>query len=254
MRNYKKTIGAIAAITALSAGVASAEVEGEVIAGYASSYNFRGVELGENLAEAGVNLSMACPVTQGEFSVGVWYGSTNDDQSLVTDQLQTSIGWSRDLGFAELGVGFINYDFKGDPVQGVSNFDTSEFCLSLSKELYEGIRGSVAAFYDIDLADGWYFEGALSKSFDITACAKLDLSAGLSVYQSYSSPALASLATDGVNHWFVSAALPIQVRDNLVITPNIRYVDVTSDNLSGGPTLATGDDEFIGGIRASVSF
>ncbi len=252
MRNYNKTIGAIAAITALSAGVASAEIEGEVIAGYASSYNFRGVELGDNLAEAGVNLSMACPLTQGEFSVGVWYGSTNDNQSLIDDQLQTTIGWSKDLGFADLGVGFIHYDFKANPA-ATANFNTSEFYLSLSKEVYQGIRASVTAFYDIDLVDGWYFESALSKSFEITSCAKLDLSAGASMYQSYNSP-LPGFASDGFNHWFLSAAVPIQARENLVITPYVRYVDVKSDQFSGGVPLSGGDNEFIGGLRASVSF
>ena len=254
MRNYNKTIGALAAITALSAGVASAEIEGEVYAGYASSYNFRGIELGDNLAESGLNLSYDCQLTQGEFNVGVWYGSTNDSKnSIIDDQLQTSVSWSKELGFLDLSVGFINYDFKGS--SGVGDFTTSEVFLTLSKELYEGIRASVSTFYDVDLVNGWYFEGALSKSFALTECINLDLAAGASFYQSYETP-LAGFASDGFNHWFASVALPVQARENLLITPYVRYVDVRGSQFSGGQlsNLGGGDDEIIGGIRANVSF
>ena len=73
MQNYCKTIGALAAASALVAGNAQAEVEYELHAGYSSEYLFRGLDLGDDLVEAGVN---AATEWQGfGFSAGAWYGS-----------------------------------------------------------------------------------------------------------------------------------------------------------------------------------
>ena len=49
MQNYCKTIGALAAASALVAGNAQAEVEYEIHTGYSSMYLFRGLDLGEIL-------------------------------------------------------------------------------------------------------------------------------------------------------------------------------------------------------------
>jgi hypothetical protein len=53
MQNYCKTIGALAAASALVAGTASAEVEYEIHTGYTSEYLFRGLNLGQDLVEVG---------------------------------------------------------------------------------------------------------------------------------------------------------------------------------------------------------
>ena len=51
MQNYCKTIGALAAASALVAGNASAEVEYTLGTGYTSEYLWRGANLGEDLVE-----------------------------------------------------------------------------------------------------------------------------------------------------------------------------------------------------------
>lgn len=250
MRKTNKTIGALAAITALTAGVAMAglqDIKGDLYAGYATQYNFRGVNLGDDLAEAGFNLSTECPLTQGTISLGVWYGSLNDSPSLANNQLNTSLGWNKDLGAFDLGLGFINYDHNGS-IFG----DTNEVYLTLGADLFAGIRGAVAVYYDLDDADGWYIEPTLSKSIKLNECVSLDLSAGAGFYQSYAG------ALEGTNHWFIGAALPWQARQNLTITPYVKYVDVSSGHLSGydftAGSATAGEDEVIGGVRASVSF
>mgnify|MGYP007038417247 CR=1 FL=1 len=55
MQNYCKTIGALAAASALVAGNASAEVEYTLGTGYTSEYIFRGENLGEDLVEASLS-------------------------------------------------------------------------------------------------------------------------------------------------------------------------------------------------------
>ena len=73
MQNYCKTIGALAAASALVAGNASAEVEYELHAGYTSEYLFRGLDLGHDLVEAGVDV--ATEWNGLGLSAGAWYGS-----------------------------------------------------------------------------------------------------------------------------------------------------------------------------------
>ncbi len=65
MQNYCKLIGALAAASALAAGTASAEVEYEIHGGYSSMYLFRGLNLGDDLVEAGVDVA-------GEWNGLVW--------------------------------------------------------------------------------------------------------------------------------------------------------------------------------------
>ncbi|MGA0845883.1 MAG: hypothetical protein ACO3RV_05020, partial [Luteolibacter sp.] len=72
MQNYCKTIGALAAASALVAGNASAELEYELHTGYTSEYLFRGIDLGQDLVEAGFHAS---PELSGlNVSAGAWYG------------------------------------------------------------------------------------------------------------------------------------------------------------------------------------
>ncbi len=246
--NTTKTIGAFLAVAALSSGAAMAEIEGDIYAGYATQYNFRGVNNGDDLGEAGVNLSTKCPLTGGTITAGVWYGSVNADDRLLDNQMISTLGISKQFDAVDVGFGFIRYDFDNS---GRSFFsDTSEIYLSAATDLYAGVRGKVAAYYDVEINDGWYLEGTLSKSFEINETVDLTVTGGLSVYQSHASN------TDGLNQLFVTVAMPWAVKDNVTLTPYVKYSDVDSDQFSGinGGDLDSGDNEFFGGIRLSVSF
>ena len=240
MRNYNKTIGALAAVTALTAGVAQAEIEGDVYAGYSTDYIFRGVSLAEDLAEAGVNLSTTCPLTQGKISVGVWYGSGNDQNGDFDNQMNTSIGLTKEVGNFDLSVGYINYDHNG----GVQ-IDTQEIYVGASTEVFAGINLGVTAFFDVDANDSLYVEAAASKSFEINSTVNLNLSAGVGMYDGDDN------IDDGFNHWFLGASLPWAARENLTVTPFVKYVQTDSDYNAG---ISTDGDEVIGGVRLSVGF
>ena len=116
MHNYCKTIGALAAASALVAGNAQAEVEYELHAGYSSEYLFRGLDLGQNLTEVGVDA--AYDWNGLSISGGVWAATFNDAQQRYTggptgNQMDNEIDWyaqvSKDFGFANLSVGYIYY-------------------------------------------------------------------------------------------------------------------------------------------------
>ncbi|MFN4942377.1 MAG: hypothetical protein ACK5G9_01135, partial [Akkermansiaceae bacterium] len=73
MQNYYKTIGALVVASAFAAGNASAEIESEIHAGYTNEYLFRGLDLGSNLVEAGLDVSTE--YNGLGLSAGAWYGS-----------------------------------------------------------------------------------------------------------------------------------------------------------------------------------
>jgi hypothetical protein len=239
MRNYNKTIGILAAATALTAGVAQAEIEGDVYAGYSTDYIFRGVSLAEDIAEAGVNLSTTCPLTQGTLSAGVWYGSGNGQNDLFDNHMISSIGLTKEVANYDLSVGFINYDYNG----GTEN-DTQEIYVGASTEVIDGINFGVTAFFDVDATESLYFEAAASKSFEVNSSVNLNLSAGVGFNDGDDNN------DDGFNHWFLGASLPWAARENLTVTPFVKYVQTDSEYESG---ISDGD-EVIGGVRLSVGF
>ena len=57
MTKYTKTIGALAATTMLMGGYAAAELEGEINVGYTNMYEFRFVDLGQDLVSAGADVA-----------------------------------------------------------------------------------------------------------------------------------------------------------------------------------------------------
>ena len=238
MRNYNKTIGILAAARALTAGVAQAEIEGDVYAGYSTDYIFRGVSLAEDLAEAGVNLSTTTPL--GTLSASVWYGSGNDQNGDFDNQTISSIGLTKEVANYDLSVGFINYDNNGGTQIG-----TEEIYVGASTELSDGINFGVTAFWDVDAHESLYVEAAASKSFEVNSSVNLNLSAGVGFYDGDDN------IDEGFNHWFLGASLPWAARENLTVTPFVKYVR-TERNYSSG--LSNDGNEVIGGVRLSVGF
>src|SRR6478752_5526333 len=110
MQNYCKTIGALAAASALVAGTAQAEVEYELHTGYSSEYLFRGVDLGDDLVEVGVDA--AYEVNGFTFSGGVW-ATAFDASAPTTNQIDSETDFytetSYDFGFLTASVGYIYY-------------------------------------------------------------------------------------------------------------------------------------------------
>jgi hypothetical protein len=109
MQNYCKTIGALAAASALVAGTASAEVEYEIHTGYTSEYLFRGIDLGDNLAEVGIDA--ATEYNGVGLSAGIWAAAfqASGTGNQVDNEVDMYAEASYDFGFLTGAIGYIYY-------------------------------------------------------------------------------------------------------------------------------------------------
>jgi hypothetical protein len=277
MRKHTKYVGALAAASALVAGYASAgstapiqsapatvtsgsDLTGEVHVGYSSLYEFRFVDLGSDLIEAGIDLSYDLNENFG-LSAGAWYGSVNDSQTFGNsfNELDLYAAASTNLGPVSLELGYIYYFFSDTP----GTLDTQEVYLSAGMDLFWGVNASATVYYDFDSNNGWYLQPELSKSFEFTDCIGLNLSAGLGIADGHGlqiSDTLGSVGTaDGFQGWFVKAELPWQFRENMTLAPYVKYVDADSDLVSdtplvGGTGTLGGREHLIGGVKLTVGF
>lgn len=257
MRKHTKIVGALAAASALVAGYASAEIEGEVHVGYASEYEFRFVDLGSDLVEAGADISYDWSDIGLNVSAGAWYGSVNDQQTIAGDfnELDLYTAVSKEFGPVTLELGYIYYYYPDTP--GTS--DTQEVYLSASYTLPWELELSATYYYDFDSNNGWYFQPELAKTFKFNDCLGLKLSTGLGVADGMQSQARSGRinpgsSADGFQGWFVKAELPWEFRDNVTIAPYLKYADADS-NLAGDiNSLEGGQEHFIGGVKLTVGF
>ena len=279
MRKHTKYVGALAAASALVAGYASAGttapmapattsapvesgLTGEVHVGYSTQYEFRFVDLGSDLLEAGIDLSYN--LTEDlTISGGAWYGSVNDSQTFGNsfNELDLYAAVATNLGPVSLELGYIYYFFSDTP----GTLDTQEVYLSAGLEdIFWGIGASATFYYDFDSQNGWYLQPEITKSFSLMeGCLSLDLSAGVGVADGHGlqlSDSFGSVGTaDGFQGWFVKAELPWQFRENMAIAPYVKYVDadnglVSDTPLVGGTGTLGGREHLVAGVKLSVSF
>jgi hypothetical protein len=286
MRNYSKLLGTLAATTALAAGSAFAGTtapvttapapascdvafKGDIHIGYNSDYIFRGTDLGDDMTEAGIDLSYEAFGLN--FSGGLWYASIEDSAlgNLVPfasipdhySELDTYVEVSKDFGFATAYVGYIWYhyqdtEFQVGPFAGKLIDDAQEVYFGLSRELFWGVKGSLTYYWDIETDNQGYSEAGLEKNIEFTPCISLDLGSKLGY-----------LAEEGeLSHWTTSATLNFKVKDTFTISPYIAYSveldgleDYGSFNHSAinkfvGTPVSGEDNYLFGGVKASVSF
>jgi hypothetical protein len=243
----KKMMGLLAVAAPLVATQAVAEIEGSLTAGYSTDYEFRGTTLGEDLAEASVALSTE--VNGFTIAGNIWYASTNDNNAFVDNEADYTLSVSKAFGAVNASLGYIYYSY---PEFAESN--TQEIFLTLSTEIYAGITGTVTGYYDFDLFGSWYMNADLGKSFTINDQLALNLNAGIGAYES--DPGFA----DGMNHYYVKAGLAWAPKENLTVTPYVKYTAADSDfpseftALSGSDGTGDGGENVVGGVTISVAF
>ena len=255
MRKHTKIVGAMAAASALVAGYASAEIEGEVHVGYSNMYEFRFVDLGSDLIEAGADVSYDAGFVG--LSAGAWYGSVNDSQTVGNsfNELDLYAAVSKELGPVSLELGYIYYYFTDTP----GTLDTQEVYLSASYEIAWGIAASATYYYDFDSNNGWYLQPELSKTFEFNDCLDLIVSAGVGVsdghgWQARSARLNPGSTADGFQGWFVKAELPWEFREGVTLAPYLKYTDADSKLAADINNLQGGQEHLIGGVKLSVGF
>lgn len=218
---------------------ASSGFESDVTVGYDSQYMFRGVNSGNDLVTAAVNTAWTCDKTGLDMNAGAWYGTTGDLDGNV-EELDLTLGASKDLGFADLNVGYIFYHYLSP------GEDAQEVYFGLSKELACGTTASLTYFWDIEQDNDGYSEFALSKSVDV-ASKQLDLgvSTGYLVEQGQLSHVTATVSHD------------VKLTETATLTPYIAHSWELSDDWDhNGATSARSarQNEFFAGASLNVSF
>jgi hypothetical protein len=250
MQNYCKTIGALAAASALVAGNASAEVEYTLGTGYTSEYIFRGQNLGQDLVEASASASTEWNGIG--LSAGAWYGSYDTgadlDGDLVrdadVDELDLFAEASKDLGFVNAAVGYIYYmneDIAGrNGIDAIAD-DVQEAYVKLSRDL--GFANAYAAYYwDLEGDNDGYSELGLSRGFELNQCLTLNLGTNIGYMWE----------DDQDTSWTTKASLDWGFAESAKLSPFVALaVQLTDDN--DNYTAGFGN-ELIGGCMLSTSF
>ena len=242
MQNYCKTIGALAAASALVAGNANAEVEYEIHTGYSSEYLFRGLDLGDDLIEVGADV--ATEWNGLGLSAGAWYGSF-DESTFATDsdELDLYAEVSKDLGFLKASVGFIAYIYnQGALNKSLVNLkETQEVYFSVARDLGFA-EASLTYFWGVQGANDGYSELALSRSFELSPCLALNLGTNVGY-----------LVEQGqATAWTTKVALDWGFAEHAKLSPFVAVSVALSDDTD--TSYAGSDNEFVAGSMLSVSF
>lgn len=262
MRNYSKTVGALAAASALVAGNAMAEIEGEVAVGYHNMYEFRFVDLGSDLVTAQVDL--ATEANGFGFSVGAWYATWDTPgfpgAAVSSDELDLYGAVSYEIAGFALELGYIYYYFPdtSTAITGLGTGNTQEVYLSVGYDFDFGLGLASTFYYDFDENNGWYNDTSIGYSWGINECLSLDLAAGVGFADGHNLQASGrpgSVGTaDGFQGWYVSAAMPWEFRDGVTLTPYIKYTDGDSDLLTNVTNVTTGEEHVVAGVSLAVGF
>lgn len=242
MHNYCKTIGALAAASALAAGNASAEVEYEMHLGYTSEYIFRGQDLGDDLGEFG--LDAATEYNGWGLSGGFW-GSLFDSPrpNTINSEFDYYGEVSRDLGFATAAVGYIYYHNTAG-----LGADKQEVYFSLSRDL--GFATAALTYYwDVDheaqnSGNEGYTTLALSKSWELNECLTLNVDSTLGY-----------LVEQGqIAHWTNKVSLDYAFVERAKISPFIAFSLEGNADDNGRHFWNGTENELYAGSMLSVSF
>lgn len=242
MHNYCKTIGALAAVSALVAGNAMAEVEYELHTGYSNEYIFRGLNLGQDLVEVGADV-------KGEayglgLSAGVWYGDVSNlaiggANNVRGNELDLYGAVSKDFGFATASVGYIarQYDMNGA-------FDADsrqEVYFSLSRQFY-GIDTSLTYYWDVETDNDGYSELAMNKGWELSPCLNLNTGGNIG-YLCEQGQATALTLKVSLDWGFAGTAK---------LSPFVMASFAMSDDID--TSYWGSKDQVVGGVMLSVGF
>jgi hypothetical protein len=231
MQNYCKTIGALAAASALVAGTASAEVEYEIHTGYTSEYLFRGMDLGNDLTEVGLNA--ATTYNDINFSAGVWAAAFNTTATAnqVDSEVDTYGEVSKDFGWATLGLGYIYYWNMGQ-----LGADAQEVYFTVSRD-FGFVEAYLNYYWDVDGDNDGYTELGFTRSWELNQCVTLNAATNFGYF----------FENSEFGSWTTKLGLDWAFVETAKLSPFVSLAVDLGDK-------AGLDDEFVAGSMLSVSF
>lgn len=243
-------------------------LSGDVSVAWDTKYFFRGLYFGDDVAWSNVGVGFGLTDSLSLFS-NFFYADVTDE-SLAYTETNFGIGLSYDTGYGaiDLGVtyfkffdGFGGRAFDDVRLPGVGgNGDATELYLTYSNDFIETDYCTVGAYATIlhDFrVEGTYAEVGVGASGPIAGCVSYDLSAaiGYSINDYYTTALDPTQGEDaGFTHAILSAGIPIQLTESLVLTPHIsaniamEARDIIDEN------LGQDDVEVFYGVAVSASF
>ena len=234
MRNYCKTIAALAITSAFATGSASAlDLDYSLSAGYSSSYIWRNIFYGNDLTETGGGVSTS--VAGLDLSAGFWQASFEPFGNEHYNELDTFGSVSKDLEFVTASIGYIRYHYYND------YDDSQEAIFGLSRD-FGFVSVGLTYFWDIETDNDGYTELALSKSYELTSCLSLSTSVAVGYFME---PKEWGHATGRVS-------LDYQFTENATISPYVLAGFSLGDDQNAA-NVGT-KNQLVGGVLVSVSF
>ncbi len=239
MRNYSKTVGALA-VASLMVGHAGAEIEGQVGVGYSTDYIFRGANLGNDLIDASVDVGWDMGAVA--LSAGAWYGAVQEgfnDEELNETRVYGEAAMEIGGGF-EGRVGLIYYQretyFAHDSDQ--------ELYFGVSHELPFGITADLTYFWDISGDNDGYTELGLSKHIAINDCWSLDFGGQLGYM----------VELGGLSHATTKIALNYHLSETATVTGYVARSWELDEADESVYSFGSESNRVIGGLGLTVGF
>lgn len=245
------------------------DIGGSITTGYSTDFMFQGSRHGRDTVWTDVNYtvdSFYLPVTIG----ATYYNMTGGgfENGVFDDFLHLYASFN--LGsIAGFDTSFAyNHVFLPEGTGPIGNI-TSQSVLTLSTRrdlgfvdlllgtAYSAGGGGIAP--NFNFSGGWYHNAGLEKTFGITDNVSLVLGTGVGYSDNY----WVHYWNDSWAHYYVTAALPIQLNCRAVLTPYIGFNGGMDDNIFGFESSdsldlrgggAGGGDVLHGGVKISVSF
>ena len=198
-------------------------------ANYASEYEFRGADFGDDLFDFGLEGTYSFN-ERISLTAGAWYANLSNSSF---EELDLYAGLEYAIGRFTIGAGYpwYHYPSGGD--------DINEPYVSLGYDILDNLGFGLFAAYD-DVTEGWYTEASLAYSHEINDTFSVDLEAGVSYGFDY------YFDGDDINHAYAKAGLNVALNDHATLTPYVKGTLGGDD--AGLPDL------LIGGVSLSISF
>lgn len=238
----KKTSTILAIGSGLLLGQAQAEIESEFHVGYNSKYIFRGVDLGDDAYEYGLDLAGTCDCGL-DWSAGIW-GISPDGEDGNVDEFDIYGSVSKAFGGVTVSTGFTAYTYDG------GGSDDAEVFVGVSGELSEGLEAGLNLYYGTDgiLDEQVLLEASLGYSWEITSTVGLGIGV---VYVYVADEGDAGYAADDGSAYFAATlSLDFALSEDLTFSPYVSYVDGEEDRIGA----AAADGDVIGGASVSFAF
>ena len=234
-------------------GSVSEGLSGEVSLGYDTEYFYRGLWFGGDNIWGGVDFSKEiCDSVTASF--GAYYLDTVADRIQNYSESGISAGLSWDSGAGTFDAGFTYFTFQnGFDGNGIGISDATEFSLTYSTDDFYGFSAYAQAVWVVRI-DAGYLEAGIAHSVDF-GFGSLDLSAavGYSIDDYYVDETIDD--EDGLTHVLLTAALPLQLVENVTLTPHVS-ANISLDARENFNQDVAGQNEFqvFGGVSLAVSF